>query len=165
MRLITMGCGLCLFAGSAFAAADEPFREFADLPGQWTCHGVFPASGKSIDSILRFESDLAGNALVKHHDDTSPPAAYHAMEAWRYDAKSGRYNAVVLDSLGGTRIFVTEGWRDNRLAWTSAPEVKPSQRFIYTRMPQNHLRVDWEVERDGKLIIGDTLDCERQRPS
>lgn len=161
MRLITLACGLCLLAGTVVAATDEPFRDFADLPGSWICHGVFPASGKTIDSSVRFERDLAGKALVKHHDDTSPPALYHAVEAWGYDAKTGHYNAVVLDNFGGARVFTAEGWHDNRLTWNSAPEVKPAQRFVYIRMPQNHLRIDWEVERDGKQVVGDTLDCTR----
>lgn len=160
MRLVVLACGMGLMAGGALAA-DEPFHEFTDLTGTWTCHGVFPASGKTIDSTIRFESDLAGKAMVKHHDDTSPKADYHALEAWGYDAKAARYNAVILDSFGGARIFTTEGWRDGRLTWTSTPEVTPAQRFIYVRMPQNHLRIDWELERGGKLVVGDTLDCAR----
>lgn len=160
MRLIALACGLFLMSCSALAADDDPFHDFADLHGAWTCHGVFPASGKTIDSTVRFDTDLAGKAMVKHHEDVAP-AQYRAVETWGYDARSTRYNAVILDNFGGARIFSTEGWRDNRLAWTSAPEVKPAQRFVYTRMPRSHLRIDWEVEKEGKLALGDTLDCSR----
>ncbi|TBR40433.1 MULTISPECIES: hypothetical protein [Dyella] len=165
MRLTVLGLGLCMFGSSALAVAGEqPFRDFANLSGQWTCHGVFPASGKTIDSVIRFESDLSGQAMVKHHDDTSPSSNYHALEAWGYDAKAARYNAVIMDNFGGARIFGSEGWRDGRLVWTSAPEVKPAQRFVYVRMPENRLRVDWEIERGGKMVIGDTLGCVQKSP-
>jgi hypothetical protein len=164
MRPILIACTLCLFAGNTIAATDDPFHDFADLPGQWTCHGVFPASGKTIDSELRFERDLSGKAMLKHHDDTSPPALYHAVEAWGYDAKANRYNATILDNFGGARIFSSEGWRDGRLVWTAAPEVKPAQRFSYVRIAPERLRIDWEVERNGSMVVGDTLNCERRAP-
>lgn len=162
MRLFAAACLVCLLASHAHAANDEPFREFADLKGQWSCRGVFPASGKTIDSVLRFESDLAGRALIKHHADTSAGSNYHALEAWGFDAKAARYNATILDSFGGARIFSSEGWRDGRLVWTSAAEVQPAQRFVYVRLPDHRLRVDWEIERSGKLVIGDTLTCIRK---
>lgn len=164
MRLILIACSLSLLAGNTIAATDDPFHDFADLPGEWTCHGVFPASGKTIESTLHFERDLAGKALLKHHDDTSPPAMYHAVEAWGYDAKASRYNATILDNFGGARIFSSEGWRDGRLIWTSAPEVKPAQRFSYIRVTPERLRIDWEVERNGNMVVGDTLNCERRAP-
>ncbi|QNK01041.1 hypothetical protein [Dyella telluris] len=163
MRLTLLLCIACLVSGRAMASADEPFRDFSDLTGPWTCHGVFPATGKTIDSSIRFELDLHGKALVKHHDDTSPPATYHALEAWGYDAKTSRYNATILDSFGGARLFSSEGWKDGRLVWQSAPEVKPAQRFTYKREPGNGLRIDWEVQREGAFVLGDTMQCSRER--
>lgn len=164
MRPQTFLYALGLLSGSALASPDAPFHDFADLQGRWTCHGVFPASGKTIDSTLRFDLDLGGKALVKHHDDTSPPALYHALEAWGFDAKSGRYNAAILDSFGGTRLFSSDGWKDGRLEWRSAPEVQPAQRFVYVREPQG-LRIDWAMERQGTFVIGDTLHCTRAAAS
>lgn len=161
MRLKPFVCLISLLPFSAMASTDAPFGDFSDLQGAWTCHGVFPASGKTIDSTVRFALDLDGKALVKHHDDTSPPALYHALEAWGYDAKNQRYNATILDSFGGARLFSSEGWKDGRLVWNSAPEVKPAQHFIYVREGREGLRIDWEVERNGAFVIGDTLHCSR----
>lgn len=161
MRFKPFLCAINLLTSSALASTDAPFRDFADLQGEWACHGVFPASGKTIDSALRFAFDLDGKALLKHHDDTSPPATYHALEAWGFDARSNRYNATILDSFGGARLFSSEGWKDGKLVWSSSPEVKPAQRFIYAREAAG-LRIDWEVERDGAFAIGDTLRCSRR---
>jgi hypothetical protein len=163
MRMKCLLYVACFLSGSAMASDDAPFRDFSDLTGRWTCHGVFPASGKTIDSAIRFDLDLQGKALIKHHDDTSPPAIYHALEAWGYDAKNGRYNAAILDSFGGARLFSSDGWKDGRLVWRSAPEVKPAQRFTYIRQPGKGLRIDWEVEREGGFVVGDTLQCSPER--
>lgn len=152
---------ISLLPFGAMASTDAPFSDFSDLQGTWTCHGVFPASGKTIDSTVRFALDLDGKALVKHHDDTSPPALYHALEAWGFDAKNQRYNATILDSFGGARLFSSAGWKDGRLVWSSAPEVKPAQRFTYAREGHDGLRIDWEMEREGAFVIGDTLHCSR----
>ena len=163
MRLAPFVCAIGLMSGGAMASPiDAAFRDFAALQGEWTCHGVFPASGKTIDSNVRFALDLDGKALVKHHDDTSAPALYHALEAWGFDAKNQRYNATILDSFGGARLFSSAGWADGRLVWSSAADVKPAQRFTYVREGQDGLRIDWELERDGAFVIGDTLHCSRR---
>jgi len=161
MRLKPFLCVIVLLSSGAMASTDAPLHDFADLQGEWTCHGVFPASGKTIDSTVRFAFDLDGKALVKHHDDTSAPALYHALEAWGYDAKNQRYNATILDSFGGARLFSSAGWKDGRLLWSSAPEVKPAQLFTYVREGHKGLRIDWEVEKEGAFVIGDTLHCSR----
>jgi hypothetical protein len=164
MRTPKLALATLLLAGAASAATppEAPFHDYADLIGHWSCHGVFPANGKTIDSELRFESDLGGKALLKHHDDTSAPALYHAVEAWGYDAKSNRYNATILDNFGGARLFSSTGWAGDTLLWTSAPEIQPAQRFRYIRLPLGKLRIDWEVEKQGAMVVGDTLTCERK---
>ncbi|HET6552268.1 MAG TPA: hypothetical protein VFG49_01910 [Dyella sp.] len=161
MRLKPFLCAVGLLSSSAMASTDASLHDFADLRGDWTCHGVLPASGKTIDSTVNFALDLDGKALVKHHDDTSPPATYHALEAWGFDAGNHRYNATILDSFGGARVFSSEGWKEGRLVWNSAPDVKPVQRFVYSREGDQALRIDWEVERNGALVMGDTLHCVR----
>jgi len=165
MRSLVLLPIIALASSHAVAAPDEAFHDFAALTGEWTCHGIFPASGKTIDSTLRFEFDLNGKALVKHHDDTSPPAMYHALEAWGYDAKNTRYNAAILDNFGGARVFSSDGWKDGRLVWTSAPEVKPAQRFIYAHEANQGLRIDWEVLKGDSYVVGDTLHCTPQHSS
>lgn len=162
MRLTAFLSLITLASTSAIASPTDALHDFAALTGEWTCHGVFPATGKTIDSTLRFEFDLGGKALVKHHDDTSPPAMYHALEAWGYDAKNSHYNATILDNFGGARLFSSEGWKNDRLVWTSAPEVKPAQRFVYVQEATQGLRIDWEVLKGDSYVVGDTLHCTPQ---
>ena len=127
--------------------------------GTWHCSGSFPSTGKRISSTMRFESDLGGAAIVKHHDD-DPPNAYHAIEVWNYSASDARFNAGISDNFGGFRHFISDGWHDGVLTWTSAPEVGLLQKFVYTRLSDTSMRVDWQASRDGKtFIVGDTLTC------
>jgi hypothetical protein len=127
--------------------------------GTWSCNGSFPASGKTIASTMRFESDLGGSAIVKHHDDV-PPATFHAIEAWNYSAADKRFNDAIADNFGGVRIFVSDGWNGDVFTWSSAPEVKPMQQFVYTRLSSTSMRVDWQVSKDGThYVVGDTLTC------
>jgi hypothetical protein len=157
---------LLLLAASSASATDlSPMRALDYFQGSWHCEGVFPASGKTIASRMRYTSDLRGAALIKHHDDISPPALYHAVESWGYDARAMRFNAGILDNFGSVRRFHSAGWQHETLTWDSAAEVQPAQRFVYTRLDEDHYRVDWLVDRHGKgLVVGDTLTCGRERP-
>jgi hypothetical protein len=158
---------LCLHAAAASAADAEAGAMksvLAFFQGHWTCAGVFPASGKTIASTMRFESDLGDAALVKHHDDTSPPALYHAVELWGYSARDTRFNAAILDNFGGARRFASPGWRGDMLVWTSASDVQPTQQFVYARIDADTFRVDWQTAHVGApYVVGDTLTCHRQR--
>jgi hypothetical protein len=161
MRLVPL---LFLLATTAASAADvAPMQTLGYFQGAWRCDGVFPASGRTIASRMRYAFDMQGAALVKHHDDTSPGAHYHAIETWGFDARAGRYNGAVLDSSGTARRFHSSGWQHEVLAWDSAPEVQPAQRFVYTRLDPDRYRVDWEIDRGKGLVVGDTLTCVRER--
>lgn len=152
-----------LATASVSAAGESPMRTLDYFKGAWACSGVFPASGKTIASRMTYADDLQGAALVKHHDDTSPQAHYHAIEAWAYEARGKRFNAAIVDSFGGARRFGSPGWRNDTLTWESAAEVQPAQRFVYVRLDERHYRVDWEINRDDKaFVVGDTLTCTRQ---
>jgi hypothetical protein len=155
---------LLLLAATSAAGADvPPMRALDYFQGSWHCEGVFPASGRHIASRMRYARDLQGAALVKHHDDIAP-ASYRAIEAWGYDAKGGRYEAAILDSSGSARRFASLGWQRDALAWDSAAEVVPAQRFVYVRLDEQHYRVDWEISPEGKgFVVGDTLTCTRER--
>jgi hypothetical protein len=127
--------------------------------GNWSCSGSFPASGKPIASTIRFESDLGGTAVVKHHDDL-PPNMFHAIEVWNYSPTDKRFNDAIADNFGGVRIFVSDGWNGAAFTWSSAPDVKPMQQFVYTRLSDSSMRVDWRVSKDGtRYVVGDTLTC------
>lgn len=152
---------LLLCAGACAAAEPASIRAMDPLLGGWRCAGVFPASGKTIASTMRLESALGGAGVLKHHDDL-PPAAYHALETWVYDAKAEEFRAVVVDGAGSARQFRSSGWDGDTLAWTSASEVRPAQKFVYVRESDGVLRVDWQIERQGRFVVGDTLTCKRQ---
>jgi len=129
--------------------------------GSWRCDGSFPASGKTISSTMRFERDLGGTAILKHHDDI-PPAGYHAVETWAYSPSDHHFNNGIADNFGGLRRFASDGWNGTTLTWTSAPEVTPKQQFVYVRVTDSEMRVDWQVARDGtNYVVGDTLTCKR----
>lgn len=152
---------LCGATASATPAAGG-IGELAFFLGSWQCAGSFPATGKTISSVVRFESDLGGAAIVKHHDD-NPPNDYRAIESWNYDASDKRFNAAVADNFGGVRTFVSDGWRDNALTWTIANGAKPIQQFVYTRISDNSMRIDWQLSKDGtSYVVGDTLTCTKR---
>lgn len=159
---VSLLLALAMICGAAGATElQAPIHAMEPLLGSWRCDGVFPASGKTIASTMRFDVDLAGAAVLKHHDDIAP-ASYRAMEGWTYDAKGKQFNAAIVDNFGGARRFSSRGWEGGTLAWTSAPEVQPAQKFIYVRAANGVLRVDWQVMRDGNYVVGDTLTCKRQ---
>jgi hypothetical protein len=152
----------CLGAAPVADAATTlgtPLAPLTYFLGAWQCSGSFPSSGKAIASTMRFESDLAGNAVVKHHDDL-PPNAYHAIETWNYASADKRFNDAIADNYGGVRLFSTDGWHDGVLTWSSAAGVTPVQQFVYTRLSATSMRVDWQVSKDAThYTIGDTLTC------
>ena len=154
---------LLLATTSASAAEKAPMRALDYFQGSWRCQGTFPASGKTIASHMHYARDLQGAALVKHHEDVAP-ATYRAIEAWGYNPKGMRYEAAILDNFGGTRRFVSAGWKDDTLTWDSAAEVQPAQRFAYVRVDNEHYRVDWKIDRNSNgLVVGDTLTCTREK--
>lgn len=130
--------------------------------GAWNCAGSFPSTGKTIASAIRFDPDLGGHAMVKHHDDV-PPAVYHAIEVWLPHEDGHDFREVIVDNFGGLRHFHSDGWQSNTLIWQSAADVAPIQRFVYVRTDDNTFRLDWEVSKDGKdYKVGDTLTCKRR---
>jgi hypothetical protein len=144
--------------GDAPAGAPQQPSPFSYFIGTWSCRGVFPTTGKTIASTIRFTQD--GTSLVKHHDDL-PPNGYHAIELWGLRAADGRFNAAIQDSFGGVRDFSSPGWNADSLVWTSAAQVQPQQQFAYTKKSNDAFEVDWRVLKNGSYIVGDTLTCAR----
>jgi hypothetical protein len=153
---------VCASIFNAESVAESPEDTFAYFVGHWKCEGVFPASGKSIASSLTFERDASSGALLKHHDDV-PPAAYHALELWGF-VKSGGLSDTIMDTYSGVRSFSSPGWSGDTLMWSSAPAIRPAQRFTYVRLSADMMRVDWSVAKaDGAFQVGDTLTCVRSQ--
>ena len=158
-RIIAVAITAAMPATASVAAPDARMDYFL---GTWNCAGSFPATGKAIASTLRFERDLGGEAMVKHHDDV-PPAGYHAIEVWlaRGDGHSSR--AVIADNFGGVREFRSDGWNGNTLSWQGAADVAPAQRFVYVEIDGDTFRLDWDTSKDGAHYkVGDTLTCKRR---
>jgi hypothetical protein len=165
MRMGLLVAFAALLGSTTAISAEQPpapIRSLDYFIGDWTCSGMFPSNGKAIASTMRYASDLQGNALLKHHDDTAP-GIYRAIEAWGYDDQAKRFNATIMDNFGGARRFSSDGWKQDVLTWSSAADVTPVQRFVYTRLDQQRYRVDWDVSNNGTdFVVGDTLTCKRQ---
>ena len=85
----------------------------------------------------------------------------HDVSAERLDAGMGLIARNMTRQV--TRGIITQDAMDAGLARiTSAPELQPAQRFVYARLGQRQLRIDWEVERKGAWVVGDTLTCKRR---
>lgn len=56
------------------------------------------------------------------------------------------------------------GWSGDTLVWSSPPGLTPANRYAYTRLSPDRMRVDWSmVKLGGEYEIGDTLTCVRIR--
>ncbi len=119
---------------TASAAAQE-MSSLSYFIGTWSCQRIFPSTGKTIASTIRFGDD--GTSVITHHDDI-PPNAYHAIELWGYSATDRQFNAVIQDSFGRIRDFSSPGWAGDALAWTSAAQVSPQL-------------------KNGGYVVGDSL--------
>lgn len=145
MRLLfLLAVILCLPA--SVLEAEPPAGAFAYFVGSWHCDGVFPASGKTLSSNIRFEFDEASGALLKHHDDVAP-GMYHALEMWG-PVRSGGFASTVFDPYSGVRQFNSQGSDGDAVVWTRGGTVG-GERFAYTRLTQEKMRIDWSVSKDG----------------
>jgi hypothetical protein len=151
-----------VLASKAVPAGKGALGDVASFSGRWSCSGHF-SNGAAITSDVRFDVDLAGQALVKHHDDTSPPAHYRAVEVWAAQPDKHRILATITDVTGGVRQFsAPEQGADKKLTFTSEPPVVPRQRFVYTPVDDATLQIDWLVAGKGDTWkTGDTLTCKR----
>lgn len=142
----------------------KEIEAFSGLQGSWSCQGVFPSSGKKIESTIRFSAELDGAWLVKRHDDL-PPNAFHDAEYWGFDSASKQFVAFVYDNFGGVRKFTSSGWADDKLTWLGEPSKSDPprlERFVYKRDSQAQIEVNWEVKKgSADWAIGDTLTCKK----
>jgi hypothetical protein len=143
------------------ALADE-LQPFAFFRGSWSCHGRFPSNGRAIASAERFAPELLGHWLTMRHVDL-PPFGYQAVEMWRYDAASRRFDNYVFDNASGVRHYTSPGWDGARLTWTPDSNGKQSDRFVFERKGAGHFQVDYSRPAStGNWAIVDTLQCDQQ---
>jgi hypothetical protein len=134
------------------------------LSGLWHCQGVFPSSGKHIESQIQFTADLDGAWLVVRHDDL-PPNVFHALEMWGFDENAKQFVAFIYDNFGGVRKFTSPGWAEQKLLWLGQPSASATatpflERFMFALDASGQLVVNWEVKKGAAdWKIGDTLTC------
>lgn len=170
---IVLACGVaqCLRARQTAGGTDagtsklkKELEAFSGLPGLWSCQGLFPSSGKKIESTIRFSADLDGAWLVKRHDD-QPPNVFHDAEYWGFDSASKQFVAFIYDNFGGVRKFTSSGWSDDKLTWLGEPSKSDSprlERFVYKHDSPTQIEVNWEVKKDSSdWAIGDRLTCKK----
>jgi hypothetical protein len=136
----------------------------AGFEGKWACQGVFPSSGKRIESQIVFAPDLEGVWLSVRHDDL-PPNRYHAFELWGFDAEAKQLVAFIYDNFGGARKFTSPGWAEEELIWTGESgrtDKAATQRFVFRRDNPGQFVMNYEVKKgNSDWTIGDTITCKK----
>jgi hypothetical protein len=142
----------------------KEIETLGSFEGRWSCQGVFPSSGKPIESQVVFSPDLEGAWLAVRHDDL-PPNRYHAFEMWGFDEESKQFVAFIYDNFGGARKFTSAGWVEKKLVWlgegskTDPPVV---QRFVFASEGPSQFVMNYEVKKgSADWVIGDTLTCKK----
>jgi len=162
VRVVVLGVVVMMLAPVAAAAPQRSMAAMDYFAGRWDCAGSFPATGKTIASTIRFDRDLDGKVMVKHHDDL-PPAGYHAIEIWMPQPDGHGFREVIADNFGGLRTYHSDGWKGGTLSWQGAADIEPSQRFVYAKVDRETFRLDWDVSKDRMHYkLGDTLTCKRR---
>jgi hypothetical protein len=142
------------------ALVDE-LKPFAFFAGNWSCRGEFPGNHRTIASVERFAPELLGHWLTMRHLDR-PPFGFQAVEMWRYDAASKRFDNYVFDNTSGIRHYVSSGWDGARLTWTLDAKAEQPDRFVFERKDAGHYQVDYaRPAHAGNWVIVDTLQCEQ----
>ncbi|HEX5461681.1 MAG TPA: hypothetical protein VFX20_17090 [Steroidobacteraceae bacterium] len=155
--------------GRAAAAATGPaladdVKSLGFFQGNWSCHGQFPASGRTIASAERFAPELLGHWLTMRHVD-QPPFAFKAIEMWRYDAVAKDFENYIFDDAAGIRRYTSPGWEGRRLTWTLASSEQPPDRFVFERRDATRYVVDYSrITGKHTWALVDTLQCERRTP-
>jgi len=158
--------GLCGVLGlSALSARQNPaaqppkIAELYYFLGDWDCAGKFVRSGKSIEARQHFEPILDKSFVLFRHDD-KPPHSYHAWAEWGWDGDSQGFVSTVQDSTGGTRLFHSPGWKEEKLVWSGgAPGKAEDQQFFFEKMSARQFRVGYEVLKDGSWTTVDVSTC------
>ena len=149
-------------SGSATTVASDAARDdLRYFVGTWNCSGHFEPSRRPLASDMTFGVEDETGTIRKRHRDRAP-GTYVATETWGRSASGGAYRAVIADR-SGVRWYDSAGWLGPRWTWTRVTTgTEPAERFIYDRLAEDVMRVDWWVSRaGGPLTLGDTLECRR----
>lgn len=149
--------GLMLLALQAAApAAPSPLAWFE---GQWACEGHFIPSNRPLASDMTFHRSATG-VLVKSHQDLAP-GRYKAEETWG-PSPAGVFRASIASDPAGIRWFTSEGWDGDRWTWTRhTAGDEPAERFVYVRVSDERMDMEWWTTRPAGLEMGDILHCSK----
>jgi hypothetical protein len=107
-----------------------------------------------------FTPELDNRILVYRHADRAPNK-FKALATWSFDRNSQKLLMTMNDNFGGTRLFVSEGWRDEALVFTKTTLLTVSpfhERFTYKRQSATTFKMIYESSADGKeWKVGDYL--------
>ncbi|WP_144266371.1 hypothetical protein [Pontibacter ummariensis] len=130
----------------------KPSKEVLEyFAGSWSGEGEF-ASGKPISADLSFKASLDSSWIEYEHIDRAPNS-YKATSWWGTDQQTGEFVAYIFDSLGGSRKFTGDGWRNGKLVLTNQQEHPQGgtmwQHFIYERLSEDSFKMTFELSKDG----------------
>ena len=129
--------------------------------GEWDCAGKFVHSGASIEAHLKFEAALDQKFVLFRHDD-KPPHNYHALAEWGWDEPGKRFVSTLQDSSGGTRVFHSAGWQEQKLNWEGgAIGGSDDQQFLFEKLSPVEFRVSYGVKKEGSWMTVDVSTCRR----
>lgn len=141
------------------ADADAGVKSLEFFNGDWHCDGKFPSTGKAISANLHFEPVLDGKFIFFKHDD-EPPFNYHAHSYWGWDQVTKQFVSTVHDSIGGTRIFRSNGWQGATLNWLGGDlPASADQKFVFEQLEAKKFRVSYSYIRNGGWVSVDTSVC------
>ena len=146
--------------GSGVApVAPSPAGSLAWFSGAGRCAGRF-ANGAPLASTIGFEWLAPATALIKHHDDVAS-GVYHAVELWTFEKPAGLHG-LIADGFSVGRQVVSLGWEGDVLTWVYVKDATRTERFVYTWLAPNQLRVDWQVSTlQVPFHLDDTLTSDR----
>ena len=164
-----VAAGLLLLFPALLAAQATPdlkpsISSLGYFTGDWECSGKFDSSGKTIDAHQRFTPDVEGAWMSFRHDD-KPPFGYHSLSEWGWDAQQKKFVMIALDSVGGARLFYSDGWNAARLQWDGdavGSTSGPNQRFSFERLDDRHFKVSYFTLKNGEWSRVDASTCSKQ---
>jgi hypothetical protein len=157
-------------SGGAWSSAMHSFDFFA---GTWNC------TNGSLTSTEVFTRDPDSGALVVHRKVTSPTPNVHgtyftvpaqqdpqgAVQIWNYSVWTKQYTLAVQNA-GSLRTFVSPGWADASITWSSAwstlPHPLSQESLVYVKVSNTRYTVTRrQPMSDGQIVDRPSMQCDR----
>ncbi len=143
---------LAVFAGTALAETEAPLRPCAEPEarqfdfwvGQWEVHAKGKVVGHNRISLIQ-----DGCTLLEEYD--TRPGPYEGKSFNYYDPAAGKWHQVWTDN-SGLRLHLEGGFADGQMVM-SGERLQGKEpvidRITWTDNPDDTVRQEWEVSRDG----------------